>query len=115
MRQFASDQILPYWVCCTRPDCGKWRQLSRSIEPSSDYIARFTCGVIFNTGKSIHRSGKACSIPEDSRAVAIKRDFACAVDDRRWLQTLSAVPLFRNSPAALFLYEYYPDGVGLSP
>lgn len=115
MRQFASDQVLPYWASCTRSECQKWRQLSRSVELTSDYISRFTCGAIFTTGKSIHRSAKACGIPEDSRAVVIKEDFASAVDEREWLPTLSAVPLLKNSPAALFLYEYYPDGVGLSP
>ena len=115
MRQFASDQILPFWVSCSRADCGKWRQLSRSVDLTPDYIARFTCATIFNTGKSINRSSKACDIPEDSRAVAINNDFAAAVADRKWLSTLAAVPLLKNSPAALFLYEYYPDGVGLSP
>jgi lysine-specific histone demethylase 1B len=112
MRTFVADQILPYWVECTRPDCRKWRQLGRSVELTPEYISKFTCGVIFYTGKSIHRSSKACDIPEDSRAIHIRNDFASGGS---WMSTLSFVPLLKTSPAALFLYEYYPDGVGLSP
>ncbi|XP_064596763.1 LOW QUALITY PROTEIN: lysine-specific histone demethylase 1B-like [Liolophura sinensis] len=42
---FMMDQVLPYWVQCTLPGCGKWRQLSRDLELSPNFIRRYTCGM----------------------------------------------------------------------
>ena len=44
MRLFFADQFLPYWVRCTKPQCGKWRQLSRETDFTADLIANYVCG-----------------------------------------------------------------------
>ncbi len=54
-RAYFADQILPYWVQCTIPECGKWRQLCRTTDFTPDLIANFKCGsqakvIVLNCG-----------------------------------------------------------------
>ncbi|XP_078584819.1 lysine-specific histone demethylase 2-like [Branchiostoma floridae x Branchiostoma japonicum] len=104
IKAFIADQKIPYWVQCTRPNCGKWRQLSKDMDITLELQQRYVCGM---TATGIKSEKDLCSTPEDSR-VELTREY-------HWLETLILPPLLKRSPAAPFLTEYYPDGVGLSP
>ncbi|XP_022252437.1 lysine-specific histone demethylase 1B-like [Limulus polyphemus] len=102
LKFFMVDQMLPYWVQCTLPECGKWRQLPRDVELTSNMINNFQCKF---AGQK--KDDKACLVEEDQR---INQVFTLD-----WLASLTHPALLHNSPAADFLHRYYPDGVGLSP
>uniref|UniRef100_A0A8D3CGY0 [histone-H3]-N(6),N(6)-dimethyl-L-lysine(4) FAD-dependent demethylase n=1 Tax=Scophthalmus maximus TaxID=52904 RepID=A0A8D3CGY0_SCOMX len=105
LKAFMADQQLPYWVQCTKPDCRKWRQLTKEIQLTASLAATYRCGMKFNNIKS--EGPDHCSQPEDLRVAE--------VSDSWWHSMLILPPLFKESPAGPFLAAYYPDCVGMSP
>uniref|UniRef100_G3NC89 [histone-H3]-N(6),N(6)-dimethyl-L-lysine(4) FAD-dependent demethylase n=1 Tax=Gasterosteus aculeatus aculeatus TaxID=481459 RepID=G3NC89_GASAC len=105
LKAFMADQQLPFWVQCTKPDCRKWRQLTKEIQLTASLAATYRCGMKFNNIKT--EGLDQCSQPEDLRVVE--------VSDNWWHSMLILPPLFKDSPAAPFLSAYYPDCVGMSP
>uniref|UniRef100_A0A671MBB0 [histone-H3]-N(6),N(6)-dimethyl-L-lysine(4) FAD-dependent demethylase n=1 Tax=Sinocyclocheilus anshuiensis TaxID=1608454 RepID=A0A671MBB0_9TELE len=105
LKAFMADQELPYWVQCTKADCGKWRQLSKDTHLSATLASSYRCGMKLNSSKV--EGSDACSQPEDLRVAG--------VTDSWWLSMLILPPLFKDSPATPFLSCYYPDCVGMSP
>ncbi|XP_048849834.1 lysine-specific histone demethylase 1B [Brienomyrus brachyistius] len=105
LRAFMADQQLPYWVQCTKPDCGKWRQLTKEIQLTPSLAMTYRCGMKFNNVKN--EGPDQCSQPEDMRVAE--------VIDSWWHSMLILPPLLKDSPADPFLIAYYPDCVGMSP
>ncbi|XP_008291113.1 lysine-specific histone demethylase 1B [Stegastes partitus] len=105
LKAFMADQQLPFWVQCTKPDCRKWRQLTKEIQLTASLAASYRCGMKFNNIKS--EGPDQCSQPEDLRVAE--------VTDSWWHSMLILPPLFKESPASPFLAAYYPDCVGMSP
>ncbi|KAJ7991478.1 hypothetical protein DPEC_G00284290 [Dallia pectoralis] len=105
LKAFMADQLLPYWVRCTKPDCGKWRQLTKDIQLTASLASAYRCGIKFNNVKT--EGPDQCCVPEDLRVAE--------VIDSWWHSMLILPPLFKDSPASPFLTAYYPDCVGMSP
>lgn len=105
LKAFMADQLLPFWVQCTKPDCGKWRQLTKEMQLTPHMAASYRCGVKLNHAKI--EGSDQCSQPEDLRVAE--------VIDSWWHSMLILPPLFKDSPASPFLAAYYPDCVGMSP
>uniref|UniRef100_A0A8C4XX80 [histone-H3]-N(6),N(6)-dimethyl-L-lysine(4) FAD-dependent demethylase n=1 Tax=Gopherus evgoodei TaxID=1825980 RepID=A0A8C4XX80_9SAUR len=105
-KAFMADQQLPYWVQCTKPECGKWRQLTKEIQLTSQIAKTYRCGMKLNNSTKIEGSDQ-CSMPEDLRVAE--------VSDHWWYSMLILPPLLKDSVAAPFLSAYYPDCVGMSP
>uniref|UniRef100_A0A8C0G6A9 Lysine demethylase 1B n=1 Tax=Chelonoidis abingdonii TaxID=106734 RepID=A0A8C0G6A9_CHEAB len=63
-KAFMADQQLPYWVQCTKPECGKWRQLTKEIQLTSQIAKTYRCGMKLNNSTKIEGSDQ-CSMPED--------------------------------------------------
>ncbi|XP_029446598.1 lysine-specific histone demethylase 1B [Rhinatrema bivittatum] len=105
-KAFMADQQLPYWVQCTKSECGKWRQLTKEIQLTPQMAKTYRCGVKPNS--SVKSEGPdQCSLPEDMRVAE--------VSDYWWYTMLILPPLLKDSPAAPLLSAYYPDCVGMSP
>uniref|UniRef100_A0A3Q1EZ62 [histone-H3]-N(6),N(6)-dimethyl-L-lysine(4) FAD-dependent demethylase n=1 Tax=Acanthochromis polyacanthus TaxID=80966 RepID=A0A3Q1EZ62_9TELE len=102
LKAFMADQQLPFWVQCTKPDCRKWRQLTKEIQLTASLAASYRCGMKFNNIK-VYR--KVVSFPQR----------VAEVTDSWWHSMLILPPLFKESPASPFLAAYYPDCVGMSP
>ncbi|MGH0117274.1 UNVERIFIED_CONTAM: hypothetical protein FKN15_032241 [Acipenser sinensis] len=92
LKAFMADQQLPYWVQCTKSDCGKWRQLTKEIQLTSTLATTYRCGMKLNNVKRV-----------------------AEVIDSWWHSMLILPPLLKDSPADPFLAAYYPDCVGMSP
>ncbi|KAG2467182.1 KDM1B demethylase, partial [Polypterus senegalus] len=92
LKAFMADQQLPYWVRCIKPDCGKWRQLTKEINLTSTLAMTYRCGMKLNNIKRV-----------------------AEVIDSWWHSMLILPPLLKDSPADPFLSAYYPDCVGMSP
>ncbi|XP_039520072.1 lysine-specific histone demethylase 1B isoform X1 [Pimephales promelas] len=105
LKAFMADQQLPYWVQCSKADCGRWRQLSKESVLTAALASSYRCGMKNNSVKS--EGSDACSQPEDVRVAG--------VTDSWWLSMLILPPLLKDSPASPFLSAYYPDCVGMSP
>ncbi|KAK3526362.1 hypothetical protein QTP70_025155 [Hemibagrus guttatus] len=105
LKAFMADQQLPYWVQCTKPDCGKWRQLTKDIQLTASLASTYRCGMKLNNIKN--EGPDQCSQPEDMRVAG--------VGDSWWSSMLILPPLLKDSPANPFLTAYYPDCVGMSP
>uniref|UniRef100_A0A671YTH1 [histone-H3]-N(6),N(6)-dimethyl-L-lysine(4) FAD-dependent demethylase n=1 Tax=Sparus aurata TaxID=8175 RepID=A0A671YTH1_SPAAU len=105
LKAFMADQQLPFWVQCTKPECRKWRQLTKEIQLTASLAASYRCGMKFNNIKT--EGPDQCSQPEDLRVAE--------VTDSWWHSMLILPPLFKESPASPFLAAYYPDCVGMSP
>uniref|UniRef100_A0A3Q3WJ00 [histone-H3]-N(6),N(6)-dimethyl-L-lysine(4) FAD-dependent demethylase n=1 Tax=Mola mola TaxID=94237 RepID=A0A3Q3WJ00_MOLML len=105
LKAFMADQQLPFWVQCIKPECRKWRQLTKEIQLTVSLAANYRCGMKFNNIKS--EGPDQCSQPEDMRVAE--------VTDSWWHSMLILPPLFKESPASPFLTTYYPDCVGMSP
>ncbi|XP_077666702.1 lysine-specific histone demethylase 2 isoform X2 [Eretmochelys imbricata] len=105
-KAFMADQQLPYWVQCTKPECGKWRQLTKEIQLTSQIAKTYRCGMKLNNSTKIEGSDQ-CSMPEDLRVAE--------VSDHWWYSMLILPPLLKDSVAAPLLSAYYPDCVGMSP
>ncbi|KAK2192337.1 hypothetical protein NP493_33g03006 [Ridgeia piscesae] len=102
IRTYMVDQMLPFWLRCSR--CGKWRQLSRNADITPEFIGRFQCGT---TTKGVKKEGHSeCDTDEDSR---VQQALSPG-----WLAGGVPSPYLRHSPAAPFLVNYFPDGVGMS-
>ncbi|KAF7211398.1 lysine-specific histone demethylase 2 isoform X1 [Nothobranchius furzeri] len=105
LKAFMADQLLPYWVQCSRPDCRKWRQLTKEIQLTTALAATYRCGMKLSNIKM--EGPDQCSQPEDLRVAE--------VTDSWWHSMLILPPLLKESPAGPFLAAYYPDCVGMSP
>ncbi|KAG9479199.1 hypothetical protein GDO78_012724 [Eleutherodactylus coqui] len=92
-KAFMADQQLPYWVQCTKPECGKWRQLTKEIQLTMQMAKTYRCGMKLNN--------------------VLKR--VSEVSTQPWYAMLILPPLLKDSPAAPLLAAYYPDCVGMSP
>ncbi|KAG9479197.1 hypothetical protein GDO78_012724 [Eleutherodactylus coqui] len=105
-KAFMADQQLPYWVQCTKPECGKWRQLTKEIQLTMQMAKTYRCGMKLNNVLKAEGSDH-CSLPEDLRV--------SEVSTQPWYAMLILPPLLKDSPAAPLLAAYYPDCVGMSP
>uniref|UniRef100_G3WPS3 [histone-H3]-N(6),N(6)-dimethyl-L-lysine(4) FAD-dependent demethylase n=1 Tax=Sarcophilus harrisii TaxID=9305 RepID=G3WPS3_SARHA len=105
-KAFMADQQLPYWVQCTKPDCGKWRQLTKEIQLTSQMAQTYRCGTKPNTSVKVEGSDQ-CSQPEDLRVAEVSNHW--------WYSMLILPPFLKDSVAAPLLSAYYPDCVGMSP
>ncbi|XP_062836737.1 lysine-specific histone demethylase 2 isoform X2 [Anolis carolinensis] len=105
-KAFMADQQLPYWVQCTKPECGKWRQLTKEIQLTSQMAETYRCGTKLNNSTKVEGSDQ-CAMPEDLRVAE--------VSDHWWYSMLILPPLLKDSVAAPWLSAYYPDCVGMSP
>ncbi|XP_035828739.1 lysine-specific histone demethylase 1B [Aplysia californica] len=105
---FMMEQIVPYWVQCQKKECGKWRQLSRDVDLTPEFIRMFQCGSTNGTNNN-NKKGKQdpCYAPQDERVHFVHSPL--------WLIQNKCTPYLKKSPAAPFLTAYYADGVGLSP
>ncbi|XP_028824034.1 lysine-specific histone demethylase 1B isoform X3 [Denticeps clupeoides] len=103
LKAFMADQQLPYW--CTKPECGKWRQLNKDIQLTASLAASYRCGMKLNSVKC--EGPDQCFFPEDMRVAGVA--------DSWWSSMLILPPLLKDSPASLFLTAFYPDCVGMSP
>uniref|UniRef100_A0A672IRF9 CW-type domain-containing protein n=1 Tax=Salarias fasciatus TaxID=181472 RepID=A0A672IRF9_SALFA len=63
LKAFMADQQLPFWVQCTKPDCRKWRQLTKEIQLTASLAATYRCGMKVNNIKT--EGPDQCSQPED--------------------------------------------------
>uniref|UniRef100_A0A674H805 [histone-H3]-N(6),N(6)-dimethyl-L-lysine(4) FAD-dependent demethylase n=1 Tax=Taeniopygia guttata TaxID=59729 RepID=A0A674H805_TAEGU len=61
-KAFMADQQLPYW--CTKPECGKWRQLTKEIQLTPQIAKTYRCGMKLNNSTKTEGSDQ-CSMPED--------------------------------------------------
>ncbi|KAG8571873.1 hypothetical protein GDO81_011814 [Engystomops pustulosus] len=105
-KAYMADQQLPYWVQCTKPECGKWRQLTKEIQLTMQMAKTYRCGMKLNNALKAEGSDH-CSMPEDLRVLE--------VSTQPWYAMLILPPLLKDSPAAPLLAAYYPDCVGMSP
>ncbi|XP_058033863.1 lysine-specific histone demethylase 2 isoform X2 [Ahaetulla prasina] len=105
-KAFMADQQLPYWVQCTKAECGKWRQLTKEIQLTSQIAKAYRCGMKLNNSAKVEGSDQ-CAMPEDLRVAE--------VSDPWWYSMLILPPLLKDSVAAPLLSAYYPDCVGMSP
>uniref|UniRef100_A0A3Q3D6Z0 Lysine demethylase 1B n=1 Tax=Hippocampus comes TaxID=109280 RepID=A0A3Q3D6Z0_HIPCM len=69
LKAFMADQQLPYWVQCTKPDCRKWRQLTKEIQLTPSLAATYRCGMKFNNVKV----KPECSLPEDLEVLTVQK------------------------------------------
>uniref|UniRef100_A0A8D1FSV2 [histone-H3]-N(6),N(6)-dimethyl-L-lysine(4) FAD-dependent demethylase n=1 Tax=Sus scrofa TaxID=9823 RepID=A0A8D1FSV2_PIG len=105
-KAFMADQQLPYWVQCTKPECRKWRQLTKEIQLTPQIAKTYRCGMKPNTAVKPETSDH-CSLPEDLRVSEVSNHW--------WYSMLILPPLLKDSVAAPLLSAYYPDCVGMSP
>ncbi|XP_070261766.1 lysine-specific histone demethylase 2 isoform X6 [Myotis yumanensis] len=105
-KAFMADQQLPYWVQCTKPECGKWRQLTKEIQLTPQIAKTYRCGMKPNTAAK-PETPDHCSLPEDLRVSEVSNHW--------WYSMLILPPLLKDSVAAPLLSAYYPDCVGMSP
>ncbi|XP_031215428.1 lysine-specific histone demethylase 1B isoform X1 [Mastomys coucha] len=105
-KAFMADQQLPYWVQCTKPECGKWRQLTKEIQLTPHMARTYRCGMKPNTITKPDTPDH-CSFPEDLRVLEVSNHW--------WYSMLIQPPLLKDSVAAPLLSAYYPDCVGMSP
>uniref|UniRef100_A0A8D0GRL1 Flavin-containing amine oxidase domain-containing protein 1 n=1 Tax=Sphenodon punctatus TaxID=8508 RepID=A0A8D0GRL1_SPHPU len=105
-KAFMADQQLPYWVQCTKPECGKWRQLTKEILLTSQIAQTYRCGMKLNNSCKVTSALLLC------RCIFF---FSSLVSDHWWYSMLILPPLLKDSVAAPFLSAYYPDCVGMSP
>ncbi|EPY73572.1 lysine-specific histone demethylase 1B isoform 1 [Camelus ferus] len=80
-------------VQCTKPECRKWRQLTKEIQLTPQIAKTYRCGMKPNS--------------------AVKR--VSEVSNHWWHSMLILPPLMKDSVAAPLLSAYYPDCVGMSP
>ncbi|ERE77440.1 lysine-specific histone demethylase 1B [Cricetulus griseus] len=106
VKAFMADQQLPYWVQCTKPECGKWRQLTKEIQLTPHMARTYRCGIKLNTITKTDIPDH-CSLPEDLRVLEVSNQW--------WNSMLIQPPLLKDSVAAPLLSAYYPDCVGMSP
>ncbi|XP_006516979.1 lysine-specific histone demethylase 1B isoform X4 [Mus musculus] len=112
-KAFMADQQLPYWVQCTKPECGKWRQLTKEIQLTPHMARTYRCGMKPNTitkwdiSELLPDTPDHCSFPEDLRVLEVSNHW--------WYPMLIQPPLLKDSVAAPLLSAYYPDCVGMSP
>uniref|UniRef100_A0A8C2XBT4 Lysine demethylase 1B n=1 Tax=Cyclopterus lumpus TaxID=8103 RepID=A0A8C2XBT4_CYCLU len=71
LKAFMADQQLPFWVQCTKLDCGKWRQLTKEIQLTASLAAAYRCGMKFNNIKS--EGLDHCSQPEDLEVLTAQK------------------------------------------
>ncbi|XP_078395405.1 lysine-specific histone demethylase 2 isoform X6 [Cetorhinus maximus] len=64
LKAFMSDQLVPYWVQCTKQDCAKWRQLTRDVQMTTASAKTYRCGMKTHTAVKSENSDP-CSLSED--------------------------------------------------
>uniref|UniRef100_A0A667HHG2 [histone-H3]-N(6),N(6)-dimethyl-L-lysine(4) FAD-dependent demethylase n=1 Tax=Lynx canadensis TaxID=61383 RepID=A0A667HHG2_LYNCA len=106
-KAFMADQQLPYWVQCTKPECRKWRQLTKEIHLTPQIARTYRCGMKLNSTTVKPETSDHCCLPEDLRVSEVSNHW--------WYSMLILPPLLKDSVAAPLLSAYYPDCVGMSP
>uniref|UniRef100_A0A673TK95 [histone-H3]-N(6),N(6)-dimethyl-L-lysine(4) FAD-dependent demethylase n=1 Tax=Suricata suricatta TaxID=37032 RepID=A0A673TK95_SURSU len=106
-KAFMADQQLPYWVQCTKPECRKWRQLTKEIHLTPQIARTYRCGMKLNSATVKPETTDHCCLPEDLRVSEVSNHW--------WYSMLILPPLLKDSVAAPLLSAYYPDCVGMSP
>ncbi|XP_054601462.1 lysine-specific histone demethylase 2 isoform X4 [Nothobranchius furzeri] len=71
LKAFMADQLLPYWVQCSRPDCRKWRQLTKEIQLTTALAATYRCGMKLSNIKM--EGPDQCSQPEDLEVLTAEK------------------------------------------
>uniref|UniRef100_A0A3B5PW19 Lysine demethylase 1B n=1 Tax=Xiphophorus maculatus TaxID=8083 RepID=A0A3B5PW19_XIPMA len=71
LKAFMADQQLPFWVQCTKPDCRKWRQLTKEIQLTASLAAAYRCGMKVNNIKI--EGPDQCSQPEDLEVLTAEK------------------------------------------
>ncbi|XP_030830284.1 lysine-specific histone demethylase 1B [Strongylocentrotus purpuratus] len=104
LKSYMSDKVLPFWLQCTQPGCGKWREFPSKNIVTLEIIQSYVCG--YEAGAKQGTPSDHCTVLQDHR---VEQTF-----DLEWLSLLVMPPLLKTSPAAPFLTSYFPDGVGLS-
>ncbi|XP_060706222.1 lysine-specific histone demethylase 2 isoform X2 [Hemiscyllium ocellatum] len=66
LKAFMADQLVPYWVQCTKSDCAKWRQLTRDVQMTTTSAKTYRCGLKTHTTVKSENSDP-CSLSEDMR------------------------------------------------
>ncbi|PAV56999.1 hypothetical protein WR25_01857 isoform B [Diploscapter pachys] len=95
LKSFAQDQVLPYWLQCSK--CNKYR--CQPLDPcgkppTREDIAAFHC--------------TNCKEPEDEK-VSLAKDIS-------FMHSFSTLPYLQNSPTAKYLHlHYFFDECGMSP
>uniref|UniRef100_A0ABI7YYW6 Lysine demethylase 1B n=1 Tax=Felis catus TaxID=9685 RepID=A0ABI7YYW6_FELCA len=68
-KAFMADQQLPYWVQCTKPECRKWRQLTKEIHLTPQIARTYRCGMKLNSTTVKPETSDHCCLPEDLEAL----------------------------------------------
>uniref|UniRef100_A0A673T9F7 Lysine demethylase 1B n=1 Tax=Suricata suricatta TaxID=37032 RepID=A0A673T9F7_SURSU len=68
-KAFMADQQLPYWVQCTKPECRKWRQLTKEIHLTPQIARTYRCGMKLNSATVKPETTDHCCLPEDLEAL----------------------------------------------
>uniref|UniRef100_A0A3P9H3I8 Lysine demethylase 1B n=1 Tax=Oryzias latipes TaxID=8090 RepID=A0A3P9H3I8_ORYLA len=71
LKAFMADQQLPFWVQCTKPDCRKWRQLTKEAQLTPALAETYRCGMKYNNIKS--EGPDQCSQPEDLKVLTVEK------------------------------------------
>uniref|UniRef100_A0A667HG61 Lysine demethylase 1B n=1 Tax=Lynx canadensis TaxID=61383 RepID=A0A667HG61_LYNCA len=72
-KAFMADQQLPYWVQCTKPECRKWRQLTKEIHLTPQIARTYRCGMKLNSTTVKPETSDHCCLPEDLEALTPQR------------------------------------------
>ncbi|KAF8767174.1 lysine-specific histone demethylase 2-like [Argiope bruennichi] len=100
IKRFVANELLPYWVKCTRRQCGKWRMVRVDHVLDPKFIKSFKC-----PEDSKHKS--PCDAPED-------KDVSLVLDTS-FMNQLIEEPHLQNSPAGPFLKRFLSEDIGLCP
>ncbi|GBN18839.1 Lysine-specific histone demethylase 1B [Araneus ventricosus] len=100
IKRFVANELLPYWVKCTRRQCGKWRMVRVDHVLDPKFIRSFNC-----PEDPKHKS--PCDAPED-------KDVSLVID-ASFMSQLTEEPHLKNSPAEPFLKRFLPEDIGLCP
>uniref|UniRef100_A0AAY4BVT7 CW-type domain-containing protein n=1 Tax=Denticeps clupeoides TaxID=299321 RepID=A0AAY4BVT7_9TELE len=73
LKAFMADQQLPYWVQCTKPECGKWRQLNKDIQLTASLAASYRCGMKLNSVKPQSKTHCEVLTPQNCAPLVIVR------------------------------------------
>lgn len=43
IKRFMADQVMPFWIQCTKSDCRKWRVLPHHVDITYELVQNYTC------------------------------------------------------------------------